>query len=143
MNMQPEPPRFSRSTQVAIVCGILLIIFGLYKVLEKFVSFGWWESVRSVFSTFFFYAWPIALIVAGIFLVWAARTGKLKGFSPATNQPLRRSITDKRISGLCGGIARYFGIDPTIVRVLAVILLVVSFPVTLLAYIIASVIIPR
>ena len=28
-----------------------------------------------------------------------------------------RSLTDKRIAGVCGGLAAYFDIDPTIVRV--------------------------
>lgn len=29
---------------------------------------------------------------------------------------LRRSATDKKIAGVCGGIARYFNVDPTLVR---------------------------
>jgi len=31
-----------------------------------------------------------------------------------------RSRTDRKIWGVCGGLARYFDIDPTLVRVLAV-----------------------
>lgn len=34
---------------------------------------------------------------------------------------LYRSKTDVKISGVCGGIAEYFGIDSTIVRVLWVL----------------------
>ena len=34
---------------------------------------------------------------------------------------LYRSRTDRKIWGICGGIAEYFDIDPTIVRVIAVI----------------------
>jgi len=33
---------------------------------------------------------------------------------------LYRSRTDRRIWGICGGLAKYFNIDPTIVRVIAV-----------------------
>ena len=33
---------------------------------------------------------------------------------------LYRSRTDRRIWGVCGGLAKYFNIDPTIVRVVAV-----------------------
>lgn len=36
---------------------------------------------------------------------------------------LYRSTTDKKIAGVCGGLAEYFNIDPTIVRVIFVILL--------------------
>jgi phage shock protein PspC (stress-responsive transcriptional regulator) len=31
-----------------------------------------------------------------------------------------RSRTDRKIWGVCGGIAKYFDIDPTIVRIVAV-----------------------
>lgn len=35
---------------------------------------------------------------------------------------LHRSITDKKIAGVCAGIAEYLGWDPTLVRILWVIL---------------------
>ena len=35
---------------------------------------------------------------------------------------LYRSRFNKKICGVCGGIAEYFGIDPTVVRVIWVIL---------------------
>ncbi len=34
---------------------------------------------------------------------------------------LYRSATDKKIAGVCGGIAQYFGIDATIIRLAFVI----------------------
>lgn len=33
-----------------------------------------------------------------------------------TNKRLYKSETDKKIAGVCGGVAEYFDIDPTIVR---------------------------
>lgn len=35
---------------------------------------------------------------------------------------LYRSSTDKKISGVCGGIAEYFGIDSTIIRIIYAVL---------------------
>ena len=35
---------------------------------------------------------------------------------------LHRSRTEKMIAGVCGGLAEYFGVDPTIVRVLWVVM---------------------
>lgn len=35
---------------------------------------------------------------------------------------LYRSTTNRKISGVCGGLGEYFNIDPTIVRVIFVIL---------------------
>lgn len=37
---------------------------------------------------------------------------------------LTRSITDRKIAGVCGGIAKYLGIDPTVVRILFLIALI-------------------
>lgn len=50
---------------------------------------------------------------------------------------------DKKISGVCGGIAEYFDLDPTIMRLLWVVLTLctVAFP-GILAYIICALIIP-
>jgi phage shock protein C len=54
---------------------------------------------------------------------------------------LYRSNRNKMICGVCGGIAEYINIDPTIVRLLWVVF---SFAggAGLLAYIIAAIIIP-
>ena len=44
--------------------------------------------------------------------------------------PLRRSRSDRMIAGVVGGLARYFGIDPTVARVIYVVgsVLSVAFP---------------
>lgn len=57
---------------------------------------------------------------------------------------LYRSSTDKMISGVCAGIAEYYSIDPTLVRIGTVILLFVTgfFPM-LIGYIICAAIIPE
>jgi len=34
---------------------------------------------------------------------------------------LYRSRTDRKIWGVCGGLAKYFDIDPTVVRVIAIV----------------------
>lgn len=48
----------------------------------------------------------------------------------------------KMVDGVCGGIAEYFGLDPTLVR-LAWILFSAMGGSGILAYIIAAVVIPR
>jgi phage shock protein C len=49
--------------------------------------------------------------------------------------PLRRSMSDKRIMGVCSGIAHYFNIDPTLVRIAFVIGVIVTGGPFILAYI--------
>lgn len=65
--------------------------------------------------------------------------------APATNRRrLTRSATDKRIAGVCGGLAEYFGVDATPVRLLWVILSILCGAVVggVIAYLVAWVIIP-
>ena len=54
---------------------------------------------------------------------------------------LSRSQKDRMICGVCGGIANYFNIDPTLVR-LAFVLIAMGAGSGILAYIIAAIIIP-
>ena len=54
---------------------------------------------------------------------------------------LYRSDTDKMLCGVCGGIAEYFDVDTTLIRLLWAILICTGPG--LVAYIIAAVIIPR
>ncbi|HZK56849.1 MAG TPA: PspC domain-containing protein [Clostridia bacterium] len=54
---------------------------------------------------------------------------------------LYRSESDKKIAGVCGGIAEYFGIDSTIVRLLWLISIAV-YGTGFLIYIIAAIIMP-
>jgi phage shock protein C len=55
---------------------------------------------------------------------------------------LYRSTSDKKIAGVCGGLADYFKIDPTIIRVIFVVLLLPGgFP-GLLPYVILWIVVP-
>jgi phage shock protein C len=59
-------------------------------------------------------------------------------------QPLRRSLVNRWIAGVCGGIAEYFDLDPTLVRVVYVLLTIFSaaFPASLV-YVILWIVIPE
>src|SRR5947207_2487651 len=65
---------------------------------------------------------------------------------PATTSHPRlvRSQTDRRIAGVCGGLADYFDVDPTIVRLAWVVLSIVAGAVVfgVIAYAVAWFIIP-
>lgn len=64
--------------------------------------------------------------------------------SPVPTPPKRlvRTRDDQMIAGVCGGIARYLGVDPTLVRVVAVVALVFGFPAAVIAYLLAWAIMP-
>ena len=62
--------------------------------------------------------------------------------SPQPAKRLVRTRDDQMIGGVCGGVARYFGVDPTLVRVVAVVALVFAFPATIVGYLLAWAIMP-
>ncbi len=63
---------------------------------------------------------------------------------PGQKAPLRRSRSDRKIAGVVAGLAHYFGLDPTLARVLYVVISIVSaaFP-GILVYILLWVIMPE
>ena len=60
----------------------------------------------------------------------------------SSSKKLYRSLIDRKIAGVCGGLGQYFGIDPTLVRLLFVLGLIFVGG-TLLAYIILAIVIPE
>lgn len=98
-------------------------------------------------------AWVILSIVPGGFIggivayliAWAVVPPE-PGVHPAVaGRRLRRSTTDVQIAGVCAGIAEYFGVDSTVVRVLWAVLTVFPGAIILgvLAYLLAWLVIPR
>jgi len=65
--------------------------------------------------------------------------------APTTRRHLVRSIADRRVGGVCGGLAEYFNVDPTLVRVAWMILSVVPGAIVfgIVAYLVAWFIIPQ
>src|SRR5713226_5778608 len=73
---------------------------------------------------------------------------KQPGSGPATAPPpapapkkLMRSITDKKIAGVCSGLAEYFDVDPMVVRLVWVLLFIFAGA-EFLAYIILWIVLP-
>ena len=63
---------------------------------------------------------------------------------PGLSGPLRRSRSNRMIAGVVGGLAKYFGLDPTLARVLYVVgsIISVAFP-GILVYLLLWAIIPQ
>jgi|TARA_B100001971_G_C18073080_1_gene474140 phage shock protein PspC (stress-responsive transcriptional regulator) len=56
---------------------------------------------------------------------------------------LFRSSKNRMVAGVCAGIGEYFGTDPTVIRLLWVLLTIFSIGGGILAYLIAWIIIPE
>jgi phage shock protein C len=98
-------------------------------------------------------AWVVFSIVPGAIIggvlaylaAWILIPESAESAPPARGRRLARSTTDSRIAGVCGGLAEYFGVDSTPIRLLWVILSVLCGAVIggVIAYLLAWLIIPK
>ena len=56
---------------------------------------------------------------------------------------LTRSTTNRMVAGACAGLGTYSNIDPTVVRLAAVLLLFLTGPGIVIAYLIMALVIPE
>lgn len=122
--------------------GALLIIVGGLMLLRH-IDPVW--SIFNVLGRFMIsILWPAALIILGVYLLMNHReagesiTGWFK-----TDKKLHRSKTDRRITGVCGGLGTYMGIDGNIIRILFVMATLTSLGFGILAYIIMTIFVPE
>lgn len=136
------------------IIGFLLVLLGIFFLLENLdiirISelFEWWN----------FFSWGIVgsllLIVIGLFLIFRqnkkAETETILKESesetiseePITKKFLHRSLNNKKISGVCGGLAEYLDIDATIIRLLFILITLSSFGLGLFLYVILAIVMP-
>jgi phage shock protein C len=62
---------------------------------------------------------------------------------PSSYKTLRRYRSDKMLAGVCGGLARYLGIDPVLARVLYVLGAFLTGGALILAYAILWIVMPE
>ncbi len=65
------------------------------------------------------------------------------GSRPAAPKRLERSRTDKFLGGVCGGVAHYLNTDPTLIRVLWVVLTLVLGGAPLIVYLVMLFVVPE
>ncbi|CAM3887820.1 PspC domain-containing protein [Alkalicoccus chagannorensis] len=56
---------------------------------------------------------------------------------------LTRTTRDRKLGGVCGGLGEYFNVDPTVVRIVSVILLIPFSAAVLLLYAAGIVLMPN
>ncbi|MDP2209575.1 MAG: PspC domain-containing protein [Bacteroidota bacterium] len=142
----------------AQVWGIILIFIGallLLSNMELLPYFHWFEfwdifSWKAIVS--------VIIIIIGVMLVLNFFRTPEKPLTQPSTEPviesqqetprpaskiLRRSIENKKIAGVCGGLAEYLDIDPTIVRLIFVLLTLSSFGLGILLYVVLAIAMPQ
>ena len=135
--MSSNPRRLTRRPSDAKLGGVCAGIAEYTGVDITLVRVAW--IVLSI--------WPGAVVlgvVAYVALWILMPTADSSTTEVAPSRRLLRSRSDRRIAGVCGGLADYFDLDSTIVRVVWVILTIVPCAIIfgVLAYIVAWLVIP-
>ena len=114
-----------------VVSGLFIIV-GLHFALVKF-GFSGSSSIFILPNTFMF---PLLAIACGVFLL----TNKLakSKINPAEVTEFYRSRSDKFLLGVCGGIARYLGIDSSSLRIIFLLLTGLTLGMFAVAYLVIA-----
>ena len=136
--------------------GILLVVVGTVWFLGNLgipLWHHWWGLAWDVVL-------PVLLILAGVAFLFGGRNWLSAASLPSEPSPgpelpaaepvphalpprLYKSRTERKMFGVCGGIAAYFNAAPTIVRLLFIIASFASFGFMLLLYVIMAIVTPR
>ena len=84
----------------------------------------------------------IMTIAAGVALGYFAYQYFVSHSKGKISGRLHKSTRDKKLAGVCGGIAEYLGVDPTLVR-LAWALMIFGWGTGVAAYIVCAIILPE
>ncbi|HET6352054.1 MAG TPA: PspC domain-containing protein [Coriobacteriia bacterium] len=124
-----------RRNDWTLVTAVALVVLGAWFLMRNIFGDVWAETIGRAMKL----AWPVGLIALGVMLLVASKSAR----STSGGKRLYRS-REKMIGGVLGGVADYFGVDPTIVRVLYVVFaFLTSFGPAVVAYIIAMIVIPE
>ena len=139
-----EPSRSSAGR--GYLLGIVLVVIGALVLLGNFDVLPWqlwrwpipWEIM-----------WGIFLILIGAMLMVSrkgaseAEAGQQEIGEAEERKRLFRTRKDRRIAGVCGGIADYFGMDATIVRLAWVLGTIASVGTGVLVYFVMAIVVPE
>ena len=156
-------PQQNHDLSAARIFGFLFVGAGIIILLDNLdiLSFHRWWNMSEEF------VFPGLLILAGVYFLTNRKTisqPHQPQESPVNAEPssqdqtvhtssssneqqkmkmLRRSKSDKKLFGICGGAGEYFDIDPTMIRIAYVIFTVLSGGAGILIYLLMYLIIPE
>jgi phage shock protein C len=131
--------------------GILLVTVGAVWFLSNLgvsIWSHWWHLPWDI-------VFSVLLILAGVAFLMGGRNGLHGSVEPGAAAPegsgvpqhpvsrLEKSRTNKKIFGVCGGIGRNMGVDPTIVRFAFVLGGFASFGLAVLLYVLLAIFLPK
>lgn len=134
---------------------------GPFMIIYKF--FDWFsisalielllESFGAVLKFISNYFWALVLICLGMAIIFGAKRQEQYDYDlnfdydsderhKRLHHVLCRNLDDMKLAGVCAGIARKFELDPTIIRILALFLLFMSWGTVLFIYLLLAFLLP-
>ncbi|MBN1479410.1 PspC domain-containing protein [candidate division KSB1 bacterium] len=96
--------------------GVAFVVIGLVFGLNNWFHFILWDFDWFFFNFHWNVVWPILIILFGAWFIY--RAAQKKDQVPGSEKrEFYRSSDQKMIGGVCGGLADYWNIDVTLVRV--------------------------
>lgn len=136
--------------------GVILLAVGLLFLLN---NIGWF-AFHHVWTISWGMILPILLILLGMALIYSAQQSRNRNRKVDESQQqegeaamnaqqqetpykrLYKSRRDRKLFGVCGGLGDYFNIDPTMIRILFILLTIFSAGTGLLLYIAMAIFVP-
>jgi len=136
----PAQPQDHHDATGWIVLGVLLIAGGFFFVAR---NLGWvpWQ-LGAVWDTVVKARLGVGIVVLGILLIVWAQSGK-RFKAPEKGRKLYRLRSDKWVAGVLGGLAEYFDIDATLLRLAFIGLLILGAEGIVLVYIVLAIVVPQ
>ena len=105
-----------KAENTGLYIGVALIVIGLSFAFNNWFDFFWWDFDWFFFNIHWNVIWPILLIIFGAWYIF--RSSQKDDESENTvKREFYRSPDQKMIGGVCGGLAEYWNIDVTLVRI--------------------------
>src|SRR3989338_1228040 len=143
-----EPPagRVRNRNMFGIVAGGGLMLLGVLLLLDTW----FWIDLEDIWHWSWRYMGPLMLIGLGVFFILGSRRSEpdstdeqpAGGVPHAGPERLHKSYRDRKLFGVCGGIAEYFQVDATLVRLLVVGLTLAAPAVGILGYVVLAILTP-
>jgi phage shock protein PspC (stress-responsive transcriptional regulator) len=130
-----EQTPIAKKISGGLLVGALLVGIGIMIVLRVagVLEYGFWGAWGVAWRIL----WPLSLIGGGLLLLfsyWRETSSGIPG--------LKRSASDKKILGVCGGMGEYFKIDSSIIRFVFTLVIILSCGIGLLIYIVIGLLAP-
>jgi phage shock protein C len=128
----PNEEKEKLFTNKSLFWGAIFVISGLFLLLKQLDFFYTFDFLDIPWRSL----WAVILIIIGIFLIYNKKRAEAESEGDDFfKKKLYRSNSQKMISGVCGGIAEYFEIDVSIVRILWAIGSIASAGIGIIVYI--------